>query len=34
MFWHDMNRNAFGNLTFVDGHVGYFEATDNHPDFQ
>lgn len=34
MYWHDRNRNGFGNLTFVDGHVGYFQATDTHPDFQ
>lgn|GEM_PF-1677545 len=22
MYWHDRNRNGFGNLTFVDSHVG------------
>ena len=34
MYWHDRDRNGFGNLTFVDGHVGYFQATDDRPDFQ
>lgn len=34
MYWHDKNRNGYGNVTFVDGHVGYCQATDNRPDFQ
>jgi prepilin-type N-terminal cleavage/methylation domain-containing protein/prepilin-type processing-associated H-X9-DG protein len=34
MFWHDQQRLGFGNVTFVDGHVAYYEATDKKPDFQ
>ena len=34
MYWHDQHRLGFGNVAFVDGHVGYHEATDNRPDFQ
>ena len=34
MYWHDRHRLGFGNVAFVDGHVGYYEGTDNRPDFQ
>jgi prepilin-type N-terminal cleavage/methylation domain-containing protein/prepilin-type processing-associated H-X9-DG protein len=34
ILWHDLYRLGFGNVAFVDGHVGYYEATDNRPDFQ
>jgi prepilin-type N-terminal cleavage/methylation domain-containing protein/prepilin-type processing-associated H-X9-DG protein len=34
MYWHDKYRLGFGNVAFVDGHVGYYEATANKPDFQ
>ncbi len=34
MYWHDKNRLGFGNVVFVDGHVGYYEGTDNQPTFQ
>jgi prepilin-type processing-associated H-X9-DG protein len=33
-YWHDQKRLGFGNLAFVDGHVGYYQATRNKPDFQ
>lgn len=32
--WHDKKRTGYGNLLFVDGHVNYFQATENKPDFQ
>jgi prepilin-type N-terminal cleavage/methylation domain-containing protein/prepilin-type processing-associated H-X9-DG protein len=32
--WHDKHRYGYGNLLFVDAHVGYFVATDDQPDFQ
>ena len=34
MYWHDRKRLGFGNVTFVDGHVAYYEGTNNKPDFQ
>ncbi len=34
MYWHDPHRLGFGNVAFVDGHVGYYEGTDDRPDFQ
>lgn len=34
MYWHDRSRLGFGNVAFVEGHVGYHEATDDRPDFQ
>ena len=34
MYWHDRQRLGFGNVTFVDGHVAYYEGTDKKPDFQ
>ncbi len=33
-YWHDPTRLGFGNVTFVDSHVEYLEATHNAPDFQ
>lgn len=32
--WHDKRRHGYGNLLFVDGHVAYFRATEDKPDFQ
>ena len=32
--WHDKRRYGYGNLLFVDAHVGYFQATKDKPDFQ
>ncbi len=32
--WHDKKRYGYGNLLFVDGHVAYFQATEDKPDFQ
>ncbi|MCC6231866.1 MAG: type II secretion system protein [Verrucomicrobiales bacterium] len=34
MYWHDRNRVGFGNVLFVDTHVGYYQATTDRPDFQ
>ena len=34
MYWHNPRRIGFGNVAFVDGHVGYYEGTLNQPDFQ
>ena len=34
MYWHDRKRLGFGNVAFVDAHVGYYEATDSKPNFQ
>jgi prepilin-type N-terminal cleavage/methylation domain-containing protein/prepilin-type processing-associated H-X9-DG protein len=34
MYWHDKKRLGFGNVLFVDSHVGYYQATTNKPDFQ
>ncbi len=34
MYWHDKKRLGFGNVLFVDAHVGYHQATPNKPDFQ
>ena len=34
MYWHDKTRLGFGNVLFVDSHVGYYQATTNKPDFQ
>jgi len=34
MYWHDKNRLGFGNVLFVDSHVGYHQATTDKPDFQ
>ncbi len=34
MFWHDRTRLGYGNVLFVDGHVGYYQAANNKPDFQ
>jgi prepilin-type N-terminal cleavage/methylation domain-containing protein/prepilin-type processing-associated H-X9-DG protein len=34
MFWHDKTRLGYGNVLFVDSHVGYYQATTDKPDFQ
>ena len=34
MYWHDKKRLGYGNVLFVDTHVGYYQATTNQPDFQ
>ncbi len=34
MYWHDQHRLGFGNVAFVDSRVGYYEGTDDRPDFQ
>lgn len=34
MYWHDKKRLGYGNGLFVDGHVAYFQATTDKPDFQ
>lgn len=33
-YWHDKNRLGYGNVAFVDGHIGYFQATRFAPNFQ
>ena len=34
MYWHDRKRLGYGNVLFVDSHVGYYQATTDKPDFQ
>jgi len=34
MYWHDKKRLGYGNVLFVDSHVGYHQATTDKPDFQ
>ena len=34
MFWHDKSQLGYGNVLFVDSHVGYHQATTDKPDFQ
>jgi prepilin-type N-terminal cleavage/methylation domain-containing protein/prepilin-type processing-associated H-X9-DG protein len=34
MNWHDKKRLGYGNVLFVDSHVGYHQATTDQPDFQ
>ena len=34
MYWHDRQRLGYGNVLFVDSHVGYHQATTDKPDFQ
>jgi prepilin-type N-terminal cleavage/methylation domain-containing protein/prepilin-type processing-associated H-X9-DG protein len=34
MYWHDRQRLGYGNVLFVDSHVGYHQATPDKPDFQ
>jgi prepilin-type N-terminal cleavage/methylation domain-containing protein/prepilin-type processing-associated H-X9-DG protein len=34
IYWHNKKALGYGNVAFVDGHVGYYEATLNKPDFQ
>ncbi|MCW5556243.1 MAG: hypothetical protein KIT22_00090 [Verrucomicrobiae bacterium] len=33
MYWHDKTRLGYGNVLFVDSHVGYHRAVAT-PDFQ
>jgi prepilin-type N-terminal cleavage/methylation domain-containing protein/prepilin-type processing-associated H-X9-DG protein len=33
-YWHDKKRLGYGNVLFVDSHVGYYQATTDKPDFQ
>ena len=33
-YWHDRQRLGFGNVSFVDTHVEYIQATQFAPDFQ
>jgi prepilin-type processing-associated H-X9-DG protein len=33
-YWHHPTEIGWGNVAFVDGHVEYFRATYNEPDFQ
>ncbi len=34
MYWHDKQALGYGNVLFVDMHVGYYQATPDKPDFQ
>jgi prepilin-type N-terminal cleavage/methylation domain-containing protein/prepilin-type processing-associated H-X9-DG protein len=34
MYWHDKKRLGYGNVLFVDSHVGYHQATTDKPDYQ
>jgi prepilin-type N-terminal cleavage/methylation domain-containing protein/prepilin-type processing-associated H-X9-DG protein len=34
MYWHDKKRLGYGNVLFVDSHVGYHQATPDKPDHQ
>ncbi|HZQ47211.1 MAG TPA: prepilin-type N-terminal cleavage/methylation domain-containing protein [Verrucomicrobiae bacterium] len=34
MYWHDKKTLGFGNVAFVDQHVEYLCAKNNHPNFQ
>ena len=34
MYWHDRKRLGYGNVLFVDSHVGYYQATTDKPAFQ
>jgi prepilin-type processing-associated H-X9-DG protein len=34
MYWHDRKRLGYGNVLFVDGHIGYYQPTVTAPDFQ
>ena len=33
-YWHNNKVNGWGNVTFVDGHTEFLQATQNEPDFQ
>jgi len=33
-YWHKNNYNGWGNVTFVDGHTEYLQATQDKPDYQ
>ncbi len=34
MYWHNKRALGYGNVLFVDTHVGYYQATHNKPNFQ
>ena len=34
MYWHDKQRLGYGNVLFVDSHLGYHQATTDKPNFQ
>jgi prepilin-type N-terminal cleavage/methylation domain-containing protein/prepilin-type processing-associated H-X9-DG protein len=34
MYWHNKTSLGYGNVLFVDAHVGYHQATHDKPDFQ
>ena len=33
-YWHKNKYNGWGNVTFVDGHTEFLQATQDKPDFQ
>ena len=33
-YWHNGKVNGWGNVTFVDGHTEFLQATQNKPDYQ
>ncbi len=33
-YWHNNKENGWGNVTFVDGHSEYLQATRDNPDYQ
>ena len=33
-YWHKNAYNGWGNVTFVDGHTDFLQATQDKPDFQ
>ena len=33
-YWHNKKEAGWGNLVFVDGHVGYMQASNDNPDWQ
>jgi prepilin-type N-terminal cleavage/methylation domain-containing protein len=34
MYWHHRGQLGYGNVLFVDQHIGYLQATINRPNFQ
>ena len=34
MYWHEKKSVGYGNVLFVDSHVGYYQATPDKPDWQ